>query len=165
MNRRQLQERIEGAWATFQGSYAGLDEAQMLEPGVTGRWSVRDIIAHVTTWEQESLAHLPTLMEGGRAPKYSDRYGGIDAFNALKTEEKAGLPLREVFLEQEETHRRLLEFIDQVPEEHFATETRFRRRLRYDTYGHYPLHAEAILRWRADRPGGTAWSASGPPMV
>ena len=149
MNRRQLRGRIDRAWSAFQDSYAGLEERKLLAPGVTGRWSVRDIIAHVSVWEEESLAHLPTLMEGGRAPRYSDLYGGIDAFNALKTEEKAGLSLREVFREQEKTHRRLLDFIDRVPEEHFATETRFRRRLRYDTYGHYPLHGEAILRWRA----------------
>ena len=30
-------------------------------------------------------------------------------------------------------------------------ETRFRRRLRLDTYGHYPKHAEAIRRWREQR--------------
>ena len=28
---------------------------------------------------------------------------------------------------------------------------RIRRRLRLDTYGHYPLHASAIRRWRKHR--------------
>jgi hypothetical protein len=38
--------------------------------------------------------------------------------------------------------------IGSVPEELFTRETRFRRRLRFDTYGHYPIHARAIRQWR-----------------
>jgi hypothetical protein len=40
-----------------------------------------------------------------------------------------------------------------VPEEQFARETRFRRRLRLDTYRHYLEHARAIREWRAERSG------------
>ena len=36
----------------------------MLEPGVTGAWSVKDILAHVTTWEGEALKHLPLVLRG-----------------------------------------------------------------------------------------------------
>jgi hypothetical protein len=39
--------------------------------------------------------------------------------------------------------------IESVPEDHLGSESRFRRRLRLDTYGHYPKHAEAIRKWRA----------------
>jgi hypothetical protein len=38
-----------------------------------------------------------------------------------------------------------------VPEDQFIRETRFRRRLRLDTYSHYLMHAEAICSWRAQR--------------
>jgi hypothetical protein len=58
--------------------------------------SVRDILAHVTTWEED--------------------------------------------------------LIERAPEDQLARETRFRRRLRLDTYHHYPQHTEAIRRWRAQRP-------------
>jgi hypothetical protein len=40
-----------------------------------------------------------------------------------------------------------------VPEEQFARETRFRRRLRLDTYRHNLEHARAIREWRAERSG------------
>jgi len=85
LDRRQLLERLDEAWVAFKASYAGLSEAQLLEPGVTGAWSVRDIIAHVTTWDAEALTHLPSILEGKRPPRYSRTYGGIDAFNALMT--------------------------------------------------------------------------------
>ena len=51
MDRRQLLKRLNTAWAAFNESYAGLSDAALLQPGVTGAWSVRDIIVHVTTWE------------------------------------------------------------------------------------------------------------------
>ncbi|HEY0783496.1 MAG TPA: DinB family protein, partial [Thermoanaerobaculia bacterium] len=134
-----------------QDSYAGLSEADLLEPGVTGRWSVRDIVAHVTTWEEEALLHLPLVQAGGRPPRYSTTYGGIDAFNALRTEQKAGLSLAEVLREQAEVHDRLVALIERTPVEFLAGGTRFRHRLRLDTYGHYPKHAAGIRRWREKR--------------
>lgn len=151
--RRQLLQRLDAAWVAFRESYAGLPEAELLTPGVTGRWSIRDIIAHVTWWEEEALTHLPGILDGHRPPRYSTTYGGIDAFNALMTTRKASLSLAEVLREQEETHRRLVALIEQTPEEQFASDTRFRRRLRLDTYGHYPKHTAAIQRWRASRRG------------
>jgi hypothetical protein len=127
-----------------------------MEPGVTKAWSVRDIIAHVTTWEEEALKHLPAILEGPKPPHYSVTYGGIDSFNALTTTKKAGLSLVEVYRRQEEVHRKS------------STRSCRRQRLSWRTkpvgvaacasipYGHYPKHSEAIRRRRAQR------QASGP---
>jgi len=120
----------------------------MLEPGVTGAWSVRDIIAHVTTWDEEALKHLPLVLKGGKPPRYSLTYGGIDAFNALMTEQKKDLSLPEVQRQMNDTHRRVLNLIESAPESQLKGETRFRHRLRLDTYGHYPKHTQAIRKWR-----------------
>ncbi|RMD62954.1 DinB family protein [Candidatus Parcubacteria bacterium] len=151
MDRVQLLQRLDRAWETLKASYAGLSETEMMEPGVTGTWSVKDIIAHVTVWEEEALTHLPLLLAGGKPPRYSVLYGGIDAFNAQMTERKRTLSLSEVLQQRDDTHRRLIDFLQQVPEEQIARETRFRRRLRLDTYGHYLKHAAAIRRWREQR--------------
>ena len=155
MNSQQVLERLDSAWTAFEESYAGLSESQLLIPGVTGRWSVRDIIAHVTWWEEEALKHLPLIRDGGRPPRYSVTYGGINAFNALMTEKRRDLSLAEVLRQHDEVHERLVEYVRGAPEELFARETRFRRRLRLDTYGHYPLHAKAIREWRARSFAGT----------
>jgi hypothetical protein len=149
----RLLKRVDAAWAAFTCSYAGLSEAQLLQPGVVGAWSVRDIIAHVTTWEEEALKHLPGIAEGRRPPRYAVTYGGIDAFNALVTGRKKDLSLAEVFRQQAAVHRRLVALIKRTPEDQLGGETRFRRRLRLDTYGHYAGHTAAILRWRAGSGG------------
>ena len=151
MKTREILKRLDTGWAAFEESYAGLTAAQMLTPGVTGEWSVRDIIAHVSWWEEEALRHLPLIRAGGRPPRYSVAYGGIDAFNALMTEKRRHLPLEEVLRQHDEIHERLLAYVRAAPEDLFARETRFRRRLRLDTYAHYPIHAAAIRRWRVRR--------------
>lgn len=144
---RRLLNTLDLAWTAFKESYAGLPESRLIEPGVVGDWSVKDIIAHVTTWEQEALKHLPVIIEGGRPPRYVT-YGGIDAFNAWMTEQKRALSLSEVQTQLDETHSQLIDFIRSVPEDQLESTTRFRRRLRLDTYSHYPIHAEAIREWR-----------------
>jgi hypothetical protein len=147
MDRQQVLKRIEKAWTALEESYAGLSDAQLTEPGVTGNWSVKDVLAHATTWEEEALTYLPVIITGGRPPRYI-QYGGIDAFNAQMTERKRGLALSEVLRQLDDTHHRLTAYIRSVPEEHFTRETRFRHRLRLDTYSHYPQHAKAIREWR-----------------
>jgi len=148
VDQRQLLRRLDAAWTAFQVSYAGVSDAELMEPGVTGDWSVRDILAHVTTWESEALTHVPLILAGGTPPRYSVTYGGIDAFNARMTREKAHLSLAAVRRQLDETHGRLIDLVRTLPDEQVRRETRVRRRLRLDTYGHYPLHAEAIRQWR-----------------
>ena len=146
--RAKLLGTLDAAWTEFHESYADLTDDQLLEPGVTGAWSVRDLIAHVSWWEEEALTHVPLVLEGGRPPRYSVTYGGIDAFNALMTERWREWSLDEVRERSEKTHRRLIAYLENLPANELAAHTRARRRLRLDTYGHYPIHTADIRAWR-----------------
>jgi DinB superfamily len=148
---QQVLDKLDRTWRDFEDSYAGLSDAELQIPGVTGRWSLRDIIAHVTWWEEEALKHLPLIRSGGRPTRYSVKYGGIDAFNALMTAERQHLSLSEVLRQHDDVHAQLLDYVRDAPADLFATETRFRRRLRLDTYSHYPVHTRAIRKWRSGR--------------
>jgi hypothetical protein len=148
MDKTQLLTKLERAWSEFKASYAGLTDEQMVEPGVTGDWSVKDTLAHVSTWEEEALTHLPHILQGVRPPRYSITYGGIDAFNEQMTEKKRSLALADVKDQSDETHRRLVQYIDSLPDDLFTKENDFRRRLRLDTYSHYPIHTRLIRAWR-----------------
>src|SRR5205807_10077313 len=100
MDKQQLLKQLEKAWTTIEESYAGLSDAQLTEPGVMGEWSVKDILAHVTTWEEEALKYLPLILTGGRPPRYI-QYGGIDGFNVQMAEQKRDLALSEVLRQLE----------------------------------------------------------------
>lgn len=45
MKKQQLLNKLDQAWTSFKDSYAGLTAQQMVDPGVTGDWSVKDILA------------------------------------------------------------------------------------------------------------------------
>jgi hypothetical protein len=129
----KLLQRLDAAWIELVESYVGLTDTELTEPGAIEDWSVKDIIAHITTWEAEALKHLPVIIAGGTPPRYVT-LGGLDAFNAQMTSQKRDLSL--------------IDFVRNVPGDQFAAETRARRRLRLDTYSHYPLHTKAIRAWR-----------------
>jgi uncharacterized protein (TIGR03083 family) len=149
MKKQQFLDKLERAWTDLRQSYAGLSDAQLTQPGVNNGWSVKDILAHVTTWEQEALKYLPLILRGERPPRYFDLYGGIDAFNAKMTAEKKKLSLSMVLQQLDDTHRRLVDAIQNAPDDQITRETPFRRRVRLDTYSHYPIHARDIRAWLA----------------
>lgn len=140
--------RLTGEWEAFQKSFGDLPSDVLLEPGVVERWSIRDLLSHITTWEEEALKALPVILRGKPLRRYSTLYGGIDAFNAQTHERKRGYPLDRVLQELAGTHRRLLAFVENVSDSAFAVENRLLRRLRQDTYAHYREHAAHISAWR-----------------
>jgi hypothetical protein len=75
----------------------------------------------------------------------------LQRLDAAAAEAGRRRPLDEVLRRQAETHARLLDFIRSQPPGTFGGQTRARRRLRLDTYGHYPEHTAAIRAWRQRR--------------
>ena len=151
MKREALFQRLDERWRELSKAFEGLTDEKLIEPGVVGQWSIRDVLVHVASWDWEALKALPIIVDGGRVPRYSDLYGGIDAFNSLTQGRKCSLGLNEVLRALEETHQQLLDYLEGVPDEAFASEGRFLRRLRQDTYGHYREHTEQIIAWRRGR--------------
>jgi hypothetical protein len=149
MSNDKLLTLIADTWTALQSSYAGLTPEQLQQPGVSGEWSIKDILAHVTVWEAEALEHLPHMARGEKNPSYRRLYGGIDAFNDLMIARKRELSLDAVLRDLDETHARLVEYVANAPEEQFSSKSRCRARLGWDSHKHYPLHAQAIRKWRA----------------
>ena len=146
MKKTRTLDRLQREWQALLQTWEGLPENILLKPGAVGHWSTRDVMAHVTTWEEEALKALPLILQGKPLP----RYMGIDAFNAREQEHKQHLPLEQVKEELLVTHKKLVQFLENVPENAFAS-PRFTKRLRLDAIGHYREHAEQIAAWRAEQ--------------
>ena len=86
MKRDQQAMRLEARWRELHHAFQGLSHDALLEPGVVGPWSIRDVLVHVATWEEEAMKALPVILDSGPLPRYSTFYGGIDAFNAQAQE-------------------------------------------------------------------------------
>ncbi|HXG42685.1 MAG TPA: DinB family protein [Dehalococcoidia bacterium] len=149
--RQELVAMVDAEWRGLMALLDGLPEEAMLRPGAVGRWSARDLLCHIATWEEEFLQAAPVILEGRPLP----RYGSIDAFNARDMERWQGLSLAEAWQRARETHRRLLECLQTLPHVPGRTESRLRRRLRWDTWGHYQEHAAQLREWRRALEGAT----------
>ena len=149
--RDRLIERVHREWTAFERSLDSLTDAALLEPGVVGDWSLRDLMVHITSWEEEALKAIPIILEDRRLPRYRQVYGGIDAFNAKEQEAKADLSLEQVRADMEACHQRLVSHLTELPDESLKSGGRLARRLKQDTYDHYREHTLHVVEWRQQR--------------
>ncbi len=143
MNKEQLLNRLQQNWKVFLKSLEGLPASALLEPDVVGHWSVRDVMGHITTWEEEKMKIIPLILKG----KPIHRRYTVDAFNAREQERKQHLTLEQVQQELAATHERLAVFLADLPEDAYTSGSRLLRTLRL-TCNHYLEHAAQITAWR-----------------
>jgi hypothetical protein len=60
-------ERIERERAIWEQLLAEIGESRMLQPGATGDWTFKDVVAHLSGWRTRTLAKLEAAQQN-RAP-------------------------------------------------------------------------------------------------
>ena len=55
MTRDEILEALHASRAQVEAALTGLTDAQLIEPGALGEWSVKDILSHLTAWEAEAV--------------------------------------------------------------------------------------------------------------
>lgn len=72
MNKETLIATIRANRASLTALWAGATDEQLItRPGPQPGWSVKDLIAHITYWEQDMLANLDAVYKG-QPPFWSD---------------------------------------------------------------------------------------------
>ena len=107
--------------------FARLDDEAMVRRRTIGggEWSAKDLMGHMTLWEELALATIETWLRGEQARLEGGPFDGdADALNAWNEERKRDWPLERVRTEAAETHRQLLVAIEaMVPEAWAAPRT------------------------------------------
>ena len=135
-------------WERLVASLEGLTEVDLLEPGVVGPWSIKDLQGHISSWEEEVIDMLRIQLSGQEA-NFAPHV--VDEWNALQVEGKNSIPLQEIQTAFHETHQRLAELASQLPDELFHDMTRIRLALEADAWGHYVEHRSQVEAWRQGR--------------
>jgi hypothetical protein len=132
---------IDKAWRAFMDSSTFLPESLVDEPGVSGQWSVKDILAHVAAWDRETTRVVMQILRGDEPewPIHDQK------FNDLNHMADTHLTVNEARNRALSAHKALVEMLDGKAE------------VRADlvhgtTYEHYPEHTEDIVRWRVANP-------------
>ena len=87
LNRHELIRFMEAQGTAFLGALKSFDDERARRVGVTARWSVCDLLAHIVGWQREALKRIPEIRRGDRG----DRTYDVDAMNAAFVAELGSL--------------------------------------------------------------------------
>jgi uncharacterized protein (TIGR03083 family) len=71
----QLIAEVQSEYQALEELIATLTPEQMTQPGVIGKWSVKDVLAHLAEWEQMMLSWYAAGLRGENPQTPSDEFG------------------------------------------------------------------------------------------
>jgi hypothetical protein len=128
----EILARIDAEWQRFLPSLDGLTEEQASHSGVAGYYSVKDLLAHLAWWENQTRE----VVESGNDPDFD-----VEALNAQIYAEYKDVSFREVKQRMLDGHARAIETFAQAAN---LTEDD----VESDTWEHYQEHGDQIRVWR-----------------
>ena len=143
-------------------SIGGMSEATILATRVCGIWSIRDVLAHVLSWNEFAYRVLQqwpkldkiALQDWLHADGATD--SGFDAINARLLAARADLDMIAIVDWLTTYHRRLLRLFDRMSDEELSSQGEYAwdeesdaASLFYEFSVHEAEHAEQIWRYRA----------------
>jgi hypothetical protein len=160
MSREQALESIRRGWEALDATLAQVPEAWMVQPGVEDEWSVKDILAHITTWEERMLRWIQAARQGEapELPAPGMGWDDVDRLNAQTYAANRERPLDEVLVAYRALHRQALAAVESLGEAELLDPQRFPwlngmpmwHLVAANTWWHYREHGQAIQDWIRD---------------
>ena len=135
-------DRIERSWTELLAALDGIPAHRIAEAGVSGVWSVKDLMGHVAVWDAHVVAFAKRRLAG--APPAALDWQRL---NEREAAARAGRSVLEQRDEMERTHEAMLAFVRGLQPAELRTKG-IRPRIRIDTFEHYAEHARDIRAWR-----------------
>ncbi len=124
----------------------GSSEAELTMAGAVGRWSVKDVMAHLGRWEEICLAEVQKHL---RDEQSTEDYRDALPYNDRWEAELHMLSLQEAIGLFETVHYRLFGLLSSLGPEQWNGYVR--AWVRGSTWHHFEEHGEQIRAWRAGR--------------
>jgi hypothetical protein len=149
----QLLEGIRVERQRLEDSLAGLAPADMVRSPRPGAWSVKDILAHVSAWEDIFMGWYEAGLKGGKVGKPDFSQAGVLAeVNRQIYEANKDRSLKDVLAGFKNSYERILALVASIPEEDIFTRGKFawtgtQKLVSYitsNTSSHYPMHLRMI---------------------
>lgn len=97
----------------------GFPEAAWEKTGACGTWSVKDILAHLTSYE-EVLIDILSVFVGRHATPYLDKFTGLGGqFNDSEVERRSRRTVQEILDEFSDAHAQTMALAAQIRPEQF----------------------------------------------
>jgi hypothetical protein len=165
MNDKQhILTRLLDIFTRWQLLLADLSEEQIMQPLVPSTWTVKDVIAHLWSWQQASVARAEAALQGTQ-PNYPgwweingpDPEKDVDQTNAWLYEASKGKPWSMVYADWKAQFELYLELNRQIPEEDLLEPGKFEWMRGYPlaasplgSLGHHEEHFDTLVTWLQD---------------
>ena len=148
----------------WDGLLTGISEEQIAASNFIGLWSIKDIVAHLTTWQQISVARMEAARYSREPeyPKWPPEYDlesedDVDKINTWIYGIHHERPWSDIHREWRERYLRFLEFGDTIPEIDLLDRGRYPwlkgyplSAVLHGSYEHHEEHLKpliVLLRW------------------
>jgi hypothetical protein len=159
MTKSRLLEEIQSEHQRLQKTLAMINEEMMFIPGVIDEWTVKDILAHITVWEQRMVRWLGEAVSGDVPQMLPDgmTWDDLDEWNEQTYQKHRHRPVEDVLADYELSYPQALDAAKEVPEQVLMDADRFDWRegdplwvmVAANTFWHYTEHEESIRAWLA----------------
>jgi len=156
ITKRTLLEFIRNEHRLLELTLARLTHTQMLVPGVEGEWSVKDILAHISTWERRMISWTGSLLHG-EVPAIPLPWD-VDRMNTETYAQFRDKPLADVLEEFRQSYWDSLALVESLVEERLQTNYvdtwpmgRLWTGIAANMNWHYKEHREHIQSWFTTR--------------
>jgi DinB family protein len=142
---------------TFLSGLDRLPESEWESPGVCGYWSVKQIIAHIASYEAVLADILKSFTGSGPTPALDRFLGNNVAFNDDEVAARSNLSPSETLEELRAEHERVMGLLDAIPVETlrstgtmpwYGDEYSIEDLMVYQYYGHKREHVAQIWVFR-----------------
>ena len=119
MKKSELLDRLQEKYRQWEAFLGEIDPARIEQPGVNGDWSMRDILAHLTSWHRHLVARLDAAERGQPEPPppWPAHLQTEDEINAWIYESNRGRSAREVLEDTRQVHQQLLTVLERLPDD------------------------------------------------
>ncbi len=157
MNKTELLAALEIEREKFLDAIEGIPEEAMIEPGVNGEWSLKDLLSHLTRWEAEMVRGLWQTKQG-QVPDWPDG-SKVDEINAQWHTEMRDRPLIKALDDFEAVRSQTLLRVEAFTDRELTDPKRYPwtrgtplwEIIANNSFGHEEEHLPDIVTWRKKR--------------
>jgi len=123
--KQQLIAEIQKEHGHWQALLTDIGLERMELPCVTGDWTMKDTIAHLTTWWRREIALVEAMLRGERPPDHPPQHPDVQIINQWVYLTNRDRPVQDVVRDADDTWRHLESTFNRIPEDILFDSTRF----------------------------------------
>ncbi|GLV58889.1 hypothetical protein KDH_57170 [Dictyobacter sp. S3.2.2.5] len=156
-SKTELLQRMQTGYEQFTALLAPLSEQQLCTPGVNGKWSIKDNIAHLSTWQKYLVGVLTAIYNKEQTFPTTTPGMSEDEENELYYQKNKDRSAADILNEFTTTYQQTRAAVEQLSEEQLNMPLEQWKgnpvwpNIAGNTFEHFEEHGQNIQKWLASR--------------